>query len=48
MPEIRRDKKGFKLQKGEYQRSEDGMYTYAYQNLMGRRRSVLRQIPKGA
>ena len=37
---LRRDKKGFVLHKGEYQRSEDGMYTYAYKDVIGKRRVI--------
>ena len=40
MAKVRRDKKGFVLRKGEYQRSQDGMYTYAYTDLTGKRRVI--------
>ena len=40
MSKIRRDKKGYVLRKGEYQRSEDGMYSYAYRDSVGKRRVI--------
>ena len=40
MAKARRDKKGYTLRRGEFQRAQDGRYAYAYTDPLGKRHTV--------